>query len=350
MKRRGPSLASLPPALQSQARRRYHAALIAAPAASGAATDAFQTQATVDNGASPPPAVRAPRASTGAHGPSAAGETAAPMITCSKCGQLAPRRGPTQRYCVPCSESRDQERKARWARANPLAPEKSREKAAKGLRHARVAGAAISRAHAEAITWDATTPVELEWMIRIAMPFDYGLSKNAIYRMGLKGHVTLRQETRQLRVVLEAKIRDALQGITPVQGKVWLDILVQKPNHKGDAVNVIDTVCDAAKKALGVDDRWFSIRRLDWQIVKTEPRLFLGIGQVSRLPEKVCACCGRSLPLDAFWGKKRKSRECIECRTARPSPTDDSQIDRLTLERRDVVPDGRLVVTITEDR
>ena len=100
--------------------------------------------------------------------------------------------------------------------------------------------------------------------------------------------------------------------------KVWLDVLVQKPNHKGDAVNVLDLVCDAIKEAIGVDDRWFAIRRLDWEIVKDNPRLVLGVSQDSDVDSQLCSYCGQIKPFAAF-NRSRHSRlgvgrECVDCR------------------------------------
>ena len=106
-----------------------------------------------------------------------------------------------------------------------------------------------------------------------------------------------------------------------VHNKVWIDILVQKPNHKGDAVNVVDLVCDAVKDAIDrVDDRWFCIRRLDWQIVKGDPRLFVGVGQDSDEDCQVCSYCGQIKPLPEFNAARNQplgvGRECKACRRA----------------------------------
>ncbi len=121
-----------------------------------------------------------------------------------------------------------------------------------------------------------------------------------------------------MREAIISRLRQGLHCVRIAHNKVWLDILVQKPNHKGDAVNVVDLICDAVKEAVGVDDRWFSIRRLDWEIVKENPRLFVGIGQDSDVDSQVCSYCGQIKPFEEFGQRKRSrlgiGRECRECR------------------------------------
>lgn len=233
-------------------------------------------------------------------------------LVCEACGKPAARRAPVQRYCEPCSEVKDRERKRVWAGGHPLSPERSKAKRTVERARTIAQGRELSVAAADDITWCAQPPT-LAWLVRIKHPFDYGLSKNSIYRMGLKGHVTLRKEANALRESLALKLKRAMRDVRPVEGKVWIDIFVQKPNHKGDAVNVLDAVCDAIKGVIGVDDRWYSIRQLDWQIVKVDPQIFVGVGQEVTEPHRACASCGRVLPHTAFRGKKRLGRECKEC-------------------------------------
>lgn len=46
--------------------------------------------------------------------------------------------------------------------------------------------------------WDTSEP-ELLWSIRVAVPFQYAASKNAIYTTRRFGHVALRRESRAIR-------------------------------------------------------------------------------------------------------------------------------------------------------
>lgn len=244
-----------------------------------------------------------------------------PSVTCADCGANEPRRGPSHRYCVDCSSKRQRERQSRWARENPVGPAQSvRNKAhSKKRREAsRECGKRTSRENCESIAWPASESPDLAWIIRVNEPFSFNLSKNAIWRNNGRGHVYMRKEARVARTRLTESVREAAKNIDVKQRKLWIDIFVQMPNHRGDATNVVDTVCDAIKDAVGIDDRWFAIRKLDWQIVKDDPRIFVGIGQEDGPEIQACSLCGQLLPFSAFTKHKRAKngigRECKGCR------------------------------------
>lgn len=150
------------------------------------------------------------------------------------------------------------------------------------------------------------------------VPFSYATSKNHIYALRNQGHVFLRKESRAKRQEITLTICDGLNNRKVAHNKLWIDILVQKPNHRGDAINVVDLVCDAIKDAVPVDDRWFCIRRLDWEIVKEDPQLIIGIGQETDDDAQVCSYCGQIKLLTEFNKDKCNplgvGRECRECR------------------------------------
>lgn len=239
------------------------------------------------------------------------------VLKCAKCGRLTPRRGPSQKYCPECSEERDAERKKLWLRDSPR--DRSLDAATVARRKARRAdaGLAVNAASARGLDWLADDG--MVWCVRVAVPFSSACSKNHLWAMCDRGHVALREESRKVRRLLSESLSLAIReaGARPVQNRVWLDMLVQKPSHKSDAVNLIDLVCDAAKQAVGVDDRWFCVRRLDWEIVKAGPRLIVGVGQDSTEAVSICACCGRILPLAAFSKNRSRplgvGRECRGC-------------------------------------
>ena len=186
--------------------------------------------------------------------------------------------------------------------------------------------------------WDHTwieRPLAPVWEVRFSLPFNYAASKNHIYATTLRGHVYLRYETRLMRQAISRQARIALMGRRPAHNKLWIDLLVQKPDHRGDAVNVVDLVCDAVKDVADIDDRWFCIRRLDWQVVKADPQLIIGLSQESREDVRVCSYCGQIKSLDAFNRRKGAilgiDRVCRECR---------HEGSRLFRERRDAGDDG----------
>jgi hypothetical protein len=239
-------------------------------------------------------------------------------IICAECGKPTPRRAPSQKYCTVCSDAKDRERKRRWSSAHYVPPARDvtarKYRATKSRMAAR--GKEVSKDAAGAIG-DVVKDLELAWLIRIAVPFDWAASKNAIYRHG-GGHVSLREGVNRYRALIGYKLKMAMQNVPLRHNKLWIDLLIQKPNHKGDAVNFVDTICDAIKDVVALDDRWYAIRRLDWEIVKSDPQIFIGLAQEDIEDAIACSSCGRILPFEAFGlnrsTKTGRSRNCKECR------------------------------------
>jgi hypothetical protein len=156
--------------------------------------------------------------------------------------------------------------------------------------------------------------------IAVEIPFSYLLSKNAIYGQGIGGHKFIREGVRGRREMLTLLVRSAAAGVF-VDGPIDLALHVEKPNARGDAINVLTTVADAVVDGLGVDDRWFGITCVTWSVVKIEPRVLLGIGQRVTEPHRVCSYCGGIWPMTDFQlnrsglhGRGRKCRHCSERR------------------------------------
>jgi hypothetical protein len=233
------------------------------------------------------------------------------FVICRSCGKAENRAGPGQKYCRECSVQRDLERKRLWARRNPARPEVRKPRQKERDQRLRVFARLKSKDYAKSIS-NPVPLVDLEWTIRVAVAFSYSFSKNHIWSTTRNGHVYLREEHRAARHSLAQVIRRSLEQstITVVQNKLWIDIFVQKSDHKGDAINVLDGVCDAIKEATGLDDRWYSVRSIDWEIVKSEPKLFVSIGQDSSEPVQACSLCGSLKPFHDF-GKNVSNRNGI---------------------------------------
>jgi hypothetical protein len=243
------------------------------------------------------------------------------QVKCVKCGVVVQRKSPMHRYCEPCSATQDRERKTKWQREHPrkTAPDAYPRRRSRTLQR----GAEINAEQAGSIS--GGDEPQLQWLVRVSVPFSYAGSKNHIYNLWGGGHVALRRESKGFRAQISAAIGNAIAGRALVQNKLWVDIHVQKPNHKGDAINFVDLVCDAIKDASGLDDRWYSIRRVDWEVVKTEPMLYVGIGQEFVEDAQVCSSCGRVLPLQMFSSnrsnKRGVARNCKDCsRVPAPAP------------------------------
>lgn len=230
--------------------------------------------------------------------------------TCARCGcSIIPKT--MTKYCRPCSALRDTERKATWARANPASADALKRGKSLYKQKIRERAALVASAVPRSLLWQFDMP--MPDMVRsqsIRIPFDRDLSKNAIYSVGRGGHVFLRQRQRALREAIAWSLKETPNREPWPQRKTYLDILVQKPHHKFDAINVIDGICDALKAGIGVDDKWFAIRRLDWLIVKGKPEILIAISQDGTEPQTACSSCGRVLDDKYFTGHKRI---CVGC-------------------------------------
>jgi hypothetical protein len=233
------------------------------------------------------------------------------IVICQSCGTGAPRRGASQKYCQACSIKRDLERKAAWSKTH-FGP-KYEMKKSEIIENGRIIS---GQEHASLLSWFNAGP-NLLWLVRVSVPFDWSASKNHMFTARKFGHVALKAESRAYRDAIGYTIKSAMRNQRVVQNKVWIDIFIQKPNQRGDAANFVDLICDAIKEAIGIDDRWFSIRRLDWQIVKDNPRIFIGIGQDTSTEVQACSSCGRLLDASHYHRHKGSkvgmARNCHSC-------------------------------------
>ena len=132
---------------------------------------------------------------------------------------------------------------------------------------------------------------------RFRIPFFKELSKNRFLRRGWRGGVYIPDDTRKAFDYSLALARDALKDfrLRGKPGKVWVALMVQKPNMKSDAINMVDAVCDILKDALEIDDCWFSLKYVDWEIKRVNPEILVEVS-VSRTTEtRLCNRC---------WGEK----------------------------------------------
>lgn len=159
---------------------------------------------------------------------------------------------------------------------------------------------------------------DMDWVVAYSVPYSKNASKNRRWRVNPGGSVYMLAEVRKYDQIVQAATARALHGIKVAQNKVWLSFYIEKPDHKSDAINIVDTICDAIKKAIGIDDRWFCIRQLDWCIKKSDQKIIISIGQESTEDVIPCSHCGE-IKAPEYFGKNRggpfgRSRACIECR------------------------------------
>lgn len=192
----------------------------------------------------------------------------------------------------------------------------NRKKSLDSLNRARCAG--LARSIAEPTQKDVIE-FDLSKTIDVETPWNTSLSKNNLFGRGAQHkRVYMKQESKTAREQLAWAIKEKMlkKHIQFVTGKVWLDIFVQKPDAgAGDAINVIDLVADAVVDAIGVDDRWFCMKGLDWEIKKENPTIYIQIGQGNHEPQHICSYCGVVQGVSNFTKQKRGySRMCCHCR------------------------------------
>lgn len=245
-------------------------------------------------------------------------------LVCQQCGANEKKRGTTQIYCYSCSRERARIRGRKWAKKNKPAPNHARVSANYAAKYDRmvVVGGEISKSERLGI-FDTPKAIDYKWKTTIAVPYSLDASKNRMYCIGRQRRIFLRSSVRAYRKLVVDAVRAAVlsnPGLVKTN-KVWISLFVQKTNHKSDAINVIDTLADAIKDAIGVDDRWFCLDRVDWQIVKGEdPMVFISIGQEDVGDARACSFCGRILSLGHFHKGPPTAgsrRECIDCRKPR---------------------------------
>jgi hypothetical protein len=231
-------------------------------------------------------------------------------IICQTCKELEVKAAPNHIYCRPCSEENDRQRTRNRVRV----------KGGHLIRKERITmrGLTVS----ETLRGGMIAPPEppkLLWWRSVSLPFSRSVSKNHIFSNASNtgGHRGRRAAQTTYKKSIVDKFSPLLTDVSIVQNKLWIDIFQQKPHQKGDAVNCVDVICDALKEVTRLDDRWFSIRSLDWQIVKHNPMVFIGIGQDSNISVQACSSCGALKTFELFQRNRSTkngiSRYCLLC-------------------------------------
>lgn len=230
----------------------------------------------------------------------------AATVTCGLCGRTVPRTVVGQRYCNPCAARRGDPVKRPRSHPDIAAANRSA-----GEKEAFARGEEISQAARRGLAWAVDLEPRLRREIGFALPYSGHYSKNGIFAFTKDAqHIALRKEAKSIKNAVAMSAKLSLRGERFFEGKVWIDILVQKPHHKSDAVNVVDLICDGLKVGIGVDDRWFSIRRLDWEIVKEHPMIYIGAGQDIVEDHRACSYCGQVRPHRHFRSARRMCNDC----------------------------------------
>jgi len=228
-------------------------------------------------------------------------------IICERCkNEIERTTNGNQKYCKECSQIVDKERKEKYWSKNKQKINEERNFVVEKIR-----SEIPNRSFFE---WDNEVVGE-EIAVMLKFPFTHALSKNHSWSMTRRGHVFLKKETKASMNLLIENLQEYKGKFK--ENKIWIELLIEKPNHKGDAINFVDRIADAIKKGIDIDDRWFSIKKVDWAINKNNPHIFLKIQQNNAINVRICSVCGKIKTLDNF-NKCRSNklgigRECKDC-------------------------------------
>lgn len=159
--------------------------------------------------------------------------------------------------------------------------------------------------------------IDLLWRAEAVVTFDYGWSKNRMWLPTRTHKRRLSPAARAHRQALARALAADLGDRRVRHNRLWLGINAQKPDHRGDSLNVLDLVSDAVEDATGLNDRWYQIAGLTWGIDKENPRLIVWIGQEDLPDAQICGRCGMLLPFADFHRNRstptKRSGVCRRC-------------------------------------
>lgn len=117
-------------------------------------------------------------------------------------------------------------------------------------------------------------------LFTICLPTDFSASKNKMFHRGNR-RLGYTKEAKKFKDDVTLLCRAAMRDCREVEPKrkVWLSIHVEMSKHLGDAANFVEIIQDGVRDAIGVDDRYFSLWRLDWSIAKFQPNIYIGVAQ-----------------------------------------------------------------------
>lgn len=231
------------------------------------------------------------------------------LVVCQSCGVESYRGSKIAKFCLQCALNRIPANKLRCKEKNPEKHTESIKKSATNKRIEMVArGAAIAEMVKPRIYWPADHEIDTYIQCRVKIKYNKNLSKNAAYGISRRGFMYIKPDARQAMDDVKKALRPFANKFK--KAKTWIDIFVEKPHNRGDAINFIDSICDAVKIAIGVDDKFFSIRKVDWKVNKQNPRIFIGISQESDEETFICIYCGRECKVSA---KSCYKNTCVQC-------------------------------------
>ncbi len=116
----------------------------------------------------------------------------------------------------------------------------------------------------------------------VSCTYSSALSKNARLAKSFRGRIYIKPEAKAAEKQLSKELTEGLKGVKIYVNRVYLDIMIHKPRNTVDAINFLDAVADVLKTVIGVDDKWYGIKAIDWTLDKANPRIVVKIYQPER--------------------------------------------------------------------
>jgi len=107
-------------------------------------------------------------------------------------------------------------------------------------------------------------------MMNITIPLDWNLSKNRARSIStrngkIRSYKNAHHKKLQNDLELLIKTEKNKIGWILEKKKLFLIVKVHKKDYTGDAINLLDPIADAVKKAIGLDDCWF-VALITWEL------------------------------------------------------------------------------------
>lgn len=114
------------------------------------------------------------------------------------------------------------------------------------------------------------TPENIASEMTLEIPLDWALSKNNRITRTKEGRTIFNKNQSQVDALSNALFyMSKSHGCVWGKRKIWIFIIAHKLNLRGDVANFIDSVADAIKEAIRIDDNLYSFV-LDWVVDKKD--------------------------------------------------------------------------------
>ena len=114
-------------------------------------------------------------------------------------------------------------------------------------------------------------------VVTFSVPYTMSLSKNRMWRHD-RGRTHIAKDTKAEMDAIAIELKARSRGHVWEKRKLWVKLMIYRPDMLADPSNFVDAINDAVKIATGVDDNQYS-GSYDWKIDKEKPRIEITVEQ-----------------------------------------------------------------------